>query len=241
MDVPTTRPLRGLLWPTVAFACAFPLLIGLGWWQLERLAWKEDMLERFDEAVNAAPVDLDEVLAANRAGENVAYRPAIFEASPLSEDEIHLYAVVRGEAGWRVIVAVETDSGTALLLDRGFVPEAMKNAARPPFKVQTRIVGRIQLPETQAPFTPDNEPQRNMWYWRDLQAMAQVVHLQRAALAPFYVLLQSPAPEGGWPRPEAMPEPPRNQHLGYALTWFGLAAALAGVYMAFALKTLRVR
>jgi len=78
-----------------------------------------------------------------------------------------------------------------------------------------------------------------MWYRRDLSAMARALDVDPAALVPFHVLLESPAPAGGWPRPEALPEPPRNPHLGYALTWFGLAAALAGVYMAFALKTLK--
>ncbi|MDP2622082.1 MAG: SURF1 family protein [Hyphomicrobiales bacterium] len=239
MSTVTTRSLRGLLSPTIAAVYAFAVLIGLGWWQVERLAWKLALIERFDKAVNAAPIELNRVIAVAGAGENVAFRPLFFRVSPLSEDELHLYTAVRGEAGWRVIVAVRTDSGAVLILDRGFVPEAMKNAARPPLEAQTRFIGRVELPETQELFTPDNEPQRNNWYWRDLKAMARALGQGHAALVPFYVLLESPAPAGGWPRPEAVPEPPRNPHLGYALTWFGLAAALAGVYMAFVLKTLR--
>jgi len=238
MDSVTRRFPRGLVWPTVAAACAFVILIGLGWWQVERLAWKEALLAQFDAGVNAAPVSLDEVLAAQRSGENIAYRPVSFRASPLSSDELHLYTVVRGEVGWRVIVAAETDAG-AVLLDRGFVPEAMKDAARPPLQPQTPSIGRVQLPEIQRLFTPENEPGHNIWYWRDLDAMARALDLDPGSLFPFYILLESPAPEGGWPRPVAVPERPRNPHLGYAVTWFGLAAALAGVYIAFALKTLR--
>jgi surfeit locus 1 family protein len=227
------------MWPTVAAVCAFAVLIGLGWWQLERLAWKEALLQRFDAAVDAASAGLDEALAAQRAGGDIAFNPVHFRASPLSGDELHLYWAVRGEAGWRIVAAVTTDAGAVVLLDRGFVPEATRNAARPPLEAHTRFIGRVQLPETQKLFTPDNEPGRNLWYWRDLDAMAGALDVDPAALVPFYVLLESPAPAGGWPRPEAVPERPRNPHLGYALTWFGLAAALAGVYIAFVLKTPR--
>lgn len=239
MGKAASGPLRRLLWPTLAASMAFAALIALGFWQLERLAWKEALLARFDAAAGAAPLDLGRAVEAARTGEDVAFRPVYLRARPLSDKEIHLYTVVRGEAGWRIIVAVKTDSGAGLLIDRGFVPEAMKNAPRPPLAAATPIVGRVRPAETQRLFTPDNEPSRNIWYWRDLDAMAAALGLDAAALVPFYVLLEGPAPEAGWPRPEAVPEPPRNPHLGYALTWFGLAAALAGVYMAFALKTLK--
>lgn len=236
---------RRLAIASVVSALALAVLVGLGVWQMQRLHWKQALIANIEKQAKAEPVELNDVLV--RWGEQgeVEFMRVHVQGTFLHDKELHLYAIRGGAPGWRIVTPLDTDDAQIVLVDRGFVPDRLKDpATRPGGQVQGEVsltgVARSPAAE-QGQFTPDNEPQRNIWYWRDLEAMAETAldAEQRTSLVPFFVEMQEPAPPGGWPKPHAAaPELP-NRHLEYALTWFGLAAVLVVMYVLFLRANLR--
>jgi surfeit locus 1 family protein len=138
------------------------------------------------------------------------------------------------EGGFRIITACHLASAPygSILVDRGFMPQ--NDAARlvpgQGARLTVPITGVLRRGDPPNAFTPPNQPAQNLWYSRDVPAMAQTLGV--AAPAPVFLMLESPAPKGFGPPPAPLPTDIPNNHLQYAVTWFGLAAALAGVYLA---------
>ncbi|MEZ5816339.1 MAG: SURF1 family protein [Hyphomicrobiaceae bacterium] len=234
----------GLLWPTIASALAFVVLIGLGTWQVQRLKWKNHLIEQIEARVKAPPIPFEEALKRAQAGADLEYthvrlRGQWHEGGP----ELYLWMPTQAGPGFHVYAPLDTaplDAGNrVVIVNRGFVPEARRDpATRPEPKPDPtkaiEIVGLIRMPEAKGMFTPENNPAKNIWYWRDLQGMAVAMKLDPEVLAPFFVEAEKGsaagpfAPEGGVTRLEIP-----NNHLQYALTWYGIAATLVGVYVAF--------
>jgi len=122
--------------------------------------------------------------------------------------------------------------GSIVVINRGFVPTDRKEASSRPQGTLAGIVdvvGVMRWPEVRAVFTPADEPNNNVWYLRDHRLMAQAKDW--GMVAPFYIDQEAPLPPGGLPRAGPIRLELPNNHLQYALTWFGLALALAGVYL----------
>lgn len=232
-------PKPGLLLPTILAIAALAILIGLGTWQLQRKAWKDGLLAQIAERMTAAPVPFDEALTRARKGEDLEYTRVSVAGRWLPAREWHLWTPTTAGPGWHVYAPLVTSAGPIVIINRGFVPDARRDPATRPEPDQqgdVQIVGLLRKPEVKGMFTPDNAPDRNAWYWRDLDGMANALPANvRSAVAPFFLDAEkSPAaaplaPEGGVTRLDIP-----NNHLQYALTWYGLAATLVGVYTAFA-------
>jgi surfeit locus 1 family protein len=213
---------------------AFCILIGLGVWQVQRLKWKTDLLRRI-AALQTAPAEpAGPVLRRIGDGLDVNF-VRVQTACPDLEraPTVRVYAVVEGMAGYRHVAACPLASGpySSLLVDRGFVPLERADDPLPQGgPLHQPVTGVLRKPDPKSFVTPKNQPQRNLWYWRDIPAMAAALHAPRPA--PVTLMLERPVPPGGLPRPAPVPVDIPNNHLGYAITWFGLAAALAGVYLA---------
>jgi len=235
---------RSLIWLTLATACGLAMLFSLGIWQLQRLAWKEDLISRIEARAHAAPVTLNEALLRQQDEGDIEFLRVSLAGEFDHAMESHLFTVEKSIAGWRIITPLRTQGGWVVLIDRGFVPDNLKDpASRKEGLVQgkTEITGLVRGAGVQAAFTPDNEPARNIWYWRDFDAMARVVRSgtgqkKRQRIAPFFVEIEKSAVPGGWPRGSATRLTFPNRHLAYAMTWFGLALALLGVYVSFVLS-----
>ena len=219
---------------TILTVLGFSLLVSLGVWQLKRLAWKTDLLARIDALKTAPPRPIDGVLSRLASGADEGY---VRVKAPCPDIErtpvLRLYGVVNGQAGYRMIAACALASGPyrSLLVDRGFVAGTQTPPAPPPGpRLDQPIVGVLRTGGERTFVTPKNQPGQNLWYWRDLPAMASALGANRPA--PMFLALERPAPKGPGPIPAALPTNIPNNHLGYAITWFGLAAALAGVYLA---------
>jgi surfeit locus 1 family protein len=120
------------------------------------------------------------------------------------------------------------------MIDRGFVPEDRKApASRAAGQIggMRDMTGVLRWPEQRNAFTPADEPAKNLWFVRDPESVAAAKHL--GAVAPFYVALEAPQPPGGLPRAGKLVPSLPNRHLEYAITWFGLALTLVGVFIAW--------
>ncbi|TCD13471.1 SURF1 family protein [Oricola cellulosilytica] len=220
-------------------AFSFAVLISLGNWQVRRLAWKEDLLAKIEARISAEPVTLSAVEDMLKAGEDVEYLPVTVEGTFDHADEQHMLATWNGASGWYVYTPMAVEDGGYLFVNRGFVPYALKEAsARPeslPEGAQT-ITGLARMPLSAKPgsLLPDNAPDRNQYYWKDLSAMSAAAGLDSEEVVPLFVDAardEDPQrlPIGGVTN-ISLP----NSHLQYALTWYGLAGALlavAGVFL----------
>ncbi|MFQ5346869.1 MAG: SURF1 family protein [Rhodothalassiaceae bacterium] len=201
------------------------LLIGLGTWQLQRLAWKRALLSEIAARTTAAPVALPAVIA---DPEDWRYRRVTISGH---FDHAHEMLVAAGR-GWQVITPLLRDDAPAVLVVRGFVPEAKRSPdARPMGQIagQVSVTGIVRLaPSRKGWFTPENVPAEGRWYWCDLDAMARAAGL--VEVLPVLVEAEASAP-GGWPQGGVTRLDIPNRHLQYALTWYALALVLLVIYI----------
>jgi surfeit locus 1 family protein len=227
---------KGLIWPAVATLAGVAMLIALGNWQMRRLAWKEGLIAAIAERAHAEPIPLVEV---ERRGGDVEYLRVKATGTLLNDRELDFYAFDEQDGvGWHILTPLRLADGSVAFVNRGFVPDELKDAAKRKegqLAGKVEIVGLARKPETPGAFTPANDAQKNVWYWRDLPAMAAAALADKPRVVPFVIDAElEPRAAGGWPRGGVTRLELPNRHLEYALTWYGLAAALVGVFAAFA-------
>ncbi len=231
-----------LLWPTVAAALVGAVLVSLGTWQMQRKVWKDGLIAQIEAGMRADPISLNRALQRASDAENLEYMRVRATGRFLPGRERYYWAPTAGGTGWHVYAPFETREGSLVVVNRGLVLDKDRDPARRPEPAvsQTEIVGLLRKSEVKGPFTPDNDEVRNVWYWRDHAGMVRSMLLEgRKHVAPFFLdaergLVPPPAPQGGVTN-LAIP----NNHLQYAVTWYGLAATLVGVYLAFAWGRMR--
>jgi len=236
-----TRKLIGF---TIVTLAALALLIGLGMWQLQRLEWKRGLIEEIETRTKAPPIGLAEATALARKGEDARYLRIKVKGSFEHDKERYLYSIdAAGEPGWHVITPFSADHGGLVLVDRGFVPDRLRDpASRPNGQLQgtVEITGLARPPESQGLFLPDNEPENNRWFFRDLNGMVFSMY-PTATLdpTPFFIEAEQSDVPGGWPRGGETKLDLPNNHLQYALTWFLLAFCLVVIYAVYVRQALR--
>jgi len=226
---------------TFATAVALALLVGLGVWQLQRLKWKEGVLAHVAALQSAKPAPLGPILDALAKGQDADFTRVRVVCPGLGAAPfLELYAIRDGQAGARLISAcpVESAAYRTVLVDRGFIADTV--SARPTIDPADRtpleLTGVLRKPDRGNLFSPPNQPSR--WFTRDIAAMAAA--LRAAGPAPVFLFAESATnPELTSLTPAPLPDEIPNRHLEYALTWFGLAAALLGVYAAVLFRRLR--
>ena len=230
---------NGLLWPTLAAIAGFAFLIALGNWQMRGLDWKQGLIGSIAERQHAAPVTL--ALAEERAslGGDVEYTRVKVQGQLLNDREIHLYALdEKYGPGFHVITPLRLADGSFALVNRGFVPNDLKDPSKRAAGQVTgelTVTGLLRLADEQTMFVPANDPDRNIWYWRDIDAMAATLGADAPRVHKYVVDAEAePAPPGGWPKGGVTRLELPNRHLEYALTWYSLAATLVVVFIAFA-------
>ncbi|CAN7564949.1 SURF1 family protein [Phenylobacterium sp. LjRoot225] len=225
---------------TVATALALVLLIGLGVWQLQRLTWKEALLAHIAALQSAPARPLEPELDALAGGRNVDFTRVRLSCPGLGAAPfLELYGLKDGQAGWRLVsaCAVTSNRYRTVLVDRGFVIDTV--TARPAvdrtITAPVEVVGVLRIPDRATFMTPKNGAAADRWYSRDVPAMAKA--LGAPLPAPIFLFAETSSNPGfAALEPAPLPAEIPNRHLDYALTWFGLAAALAGVYAAVLLR-----
>jgi surfeit locus 1 family protein len=234
------RTLIGLFIPAVI---VFAVLVALGTWQLQRKAWKEDLIATLTERLAAPPGALPAPATWPRLDrDDTEYRRVTFTATFDDGKEALVYAAasafrpdVSGPGYW-VFTPARLADGSVAMVNRGFVPQDLANpAARPGGHMNgpIQITGTLRWPDSRSWFSPGDDPAHNLWFLRDPASIAAAKGLQE--VAPFYVEQEAPAPPGGLPQPGKLEVRLRNEHLQYVVTWYGLALVLAAVFAVWAL------
>ncbi len=252
------RSWLGLLIPALL---VFAALIALGTWQIERKAWKEGLIAALTERLAAPPAALPPPATWPRLDPaSDEYRRVTFTATFDHGKEALIYAAasafrpdVSGPGYW-IFTPARLPDGATVIVNRGFVPEPRKDAAsRTAGQIAgaVEIVGVMRWPDARHWFSPTDDPQHNMWFTRDPLAIAAAEGLNRGLgqglnqtpgpVAPFYVEQESPVPPGGLPQPGKLVVRLRNEHLQYAITWYGLALVLVVVFVVWARNSGRAR
>ena len=212
-----------------AFAALwFALFAALGVWQLYRLQWKLDLIARVDARVHAAAVDAPARTQwphVNRSDDE--YRHVRADGTFLPGRDTLVQATTERGMGYWLLTPLRRDDDTIVLVNRGFVPAQWRvhPGAAPPTGAVV-VSGLLRISEPGGAFLRHNDPGADRWYSRDVAAIAAARGL--ADVAPYFIDADAkPDPGGEYPAGGLTVVSFYNHHLGYALTWFGLALLVA--------------
>ncbi len=258
----------GLLWPAILTIAGLAILISLGNWQMRRLAWKEGLIARMEARANEEPVALDALLREKQAGqpgdiEGLEFHRVRVAGRFQNDKEFHVWSPGKRGPAWSIVTPLELsepvgegrrDPLSSVLVIRGTVPDANKApstraSGNPEGKVE--IIGRVRVGRVGA-FSNAESATKNEWYDYDIDAMRKAIanrlfegsasgtpEAAIATIAPFYVEAETATGRPQGPQPDLGKVNLTSRHLEYALTWYGLAAALLSVYLSFAWSRLR--
>ena len=209
----TFQPTRSAIISTLLILA---VLVGLGTWQVQRLAWKSGLLAHIEAQMQKPPVPMPEKIDDPSEWE---YRRVTLAGSFLYDREFLVKPrTLDGANGYHMLVPFRRASGGAVMVNRGWISDAlMPKAVRPPGLIQ--IEGIVQLPHHTS-FTPPNAPEKNDWYWADIEAMAAAAKLKN--VAPVIVNIASKEP-GVYPAGGKVEANISNNHMQYAIFWYVMA------------------
>lgn len=207
----------------------FALFVSLGIWQVERLQWKQDLIARVNARVHAEPVEAPKPQEwANINQDRDEYRRVRLSGTYLNDKEVLVHALTERGAGYWVLTPMRSADGAITFINRGFVPgESSLSASKitEPVEGEITVTGLLRMPEPDGFFLRPNNPERNDWNSRDVEAFAQIFELGN--VAPYFIDADTST------NPQKLPVGGltvisfRNHHLSYAITWFALAAMVA--------------
>lgn len=236
----------------------FAGFLALGMWQIQRRAWKLDLIERVSQRITAPAVAIPPPAQwPTMQAADYEYRHVKLQGQWLPEKTVLTQAAtVLGQGFW-LLTPLQQPDGTVVLVNRGFIPESQRKAWLPPRTAEiaaaepVSVDGLLRKPEPVGGFLRHNDAAAQKWYSRDVAAIA--VAQQLPAAAPFFVDAGLPEttaeanPEarridhGVWPRQGLTVVHFSNNHLAYAMTWFGLALMVAGAALLVAGYERRLR
>ncbi len=206
--------MRRILAPLAIGLSGAAILVALGLWQVQRLDWKRGVLDEIDTVIAGQAQTLPRLIAPDEQ----RYLPVSLDGEIGAEALYVLVSVKQRGAGWRAISALQTPDGRRILVDRGFLPVDQKDAALQAGPVT--LEGNLHWPDDRNSSTPENDEAGNIWFARDIAAMAEALQTE-----PLLVIVRnmSPRDRGVTPLPVDTGGIP-NDHMQYAITWFSLAA-----------------
>lgn len=245
VDLAERRPRRSPVWRIVRriatlalIVSSLALLIALGTWQVHRLHWKETLLSDIAERRAMPPIGVEKLGAILASGGPIDYRPVDLTGTFDNSREQFFFATFNGATGYFVYTPLKLVSGEYIFVNRGFVPYDLKDPAKRKAGELGGVVtltglARSRLAGKPSWFVPDNDLKKNIFYWKDLDAMTRHAGLEKSKVLQFFVDANDAPNPGGLPIGGVTQFDFPNNHLQYAVTWYGLAAALAvitGVY-----------
>jgi surfeit locus 1 family protein len=231
------------IWPILLWGgLSIAMLIGLGTWQLFRLAEKQALLADIAQRTQSPPVSLSEVLALRDKGDDIEFVAVKTKGAFDHRAERHKLATFEGSPGWQIITPFTSDEGIVVMVDRGVVSDDLRDAGKRSENtspIELTAVVRTHDNE-RGFFDPENDVDGNVWYWWDVPAMlSSITVATEMKVAPFVLQAlpgDDPKKFPTVPNPEAQL---RNNHLQYAMTWFSLAIVLLVIAGLFIRKLVR--
>lgn len=224
---------RPLLRPALWFIPMFAVLIALGTWQIQRLHWKEALIARMHTHLSSKPVTLDQIL--RLPAQQAEYRRVTLEGRFIHAKEAYVFSTgPRGTAVYHVLTPLVMEDGRALIVDRGIVPEDLRDPRlrlAGQLKGIRHLTGVWRTPDPPNLFTPRPSLAKRIWYARDVKDMARVDGLTLAA--PVIVEADATPNPGSWPKGGQTVVDLPNNHLQYAITWYLMALGLLAVYLVY--------
>jgi surfeit locus 1 family protein len=228
--------LRPLLWPTIVMLPIFLFALFLSAWQMERRAWKIDILARIATNQAAAPIALDELLKGDPLRRE--YGRVRVSGTFLHDKEFYLAArSLKSKVGMQVVTPLRTDDGTVVLFDRGWIPSEKRE---PDKRAEGQLPGKVELTgivrrsQIKRQFAPDNDPAKNFWFHVDVPVMRKMAGGKPDPVLDSFFLDADATPNpGGIPVGGQTRLDIPNDHLQYAITWLLIALSAAGVYLAY--------
>ncbi|HJQ58444.1 MAG TPA: SURF1 family protein [Vineibacter sp.] len=233
------RRFQPTFWPTVFAVPAVLVMLGLCLWQVQRMAWKEALIDRLRSRLSQPAADVATVAADPAAAE---YRKIRLSGTFLHDKEFYLLArSLNRNVGLQVVTPLRLESGDVVLFNRGWIPETRKDPVRRADGQLAGVVtleGVVRLTEADIGgwFVPKNQPDRNIWLTMDVTEMRRAAGLPPAPSLRgdrWWVAADATANPGGFPIGGQTRVNLPNDHLQYAITWFLLAVALVAVYVAY--------
>jgi len=217
---------------TLCTALVLLVLLSLGSWQLQRLGPKTALLERIEQGLKADPISLP-LHADDPSG--LEYHHVYFSGTRIAEP-VKVFGISNaGKSGYFLYAPVKREHGMAVIVNFGWVPYALEHIPTLPVDIR-RLTGVLQKSAVAGPMTPENDPARGEWYLADVYEMAAHFGLKTKEYYHFRVFADKSEEVGSLPIGGQVRVSIPNNHFEYALTWYGLALALLGVYITFGYK-----
>lgn len=218
---------------TVCTLLGLIVLIGLGTWQARKIGPKADLLARIEGGLAATPIQLPVHLDDPSA---LDYHRVTFVGHVLDRAPIKVFATsLTGKSGYHIYAPVQKQHGMAVAVNFGWIPFHQEKLPALP-SGDIAVTGVLRTSATPGSMTPPNVPEKGQWFTADVHEMAAHWGLRTKEYYHFRIFSDhigaaDSLPQGGQVRVDIP-----NDHLQYAITWFGLAATLLGVYIAFGFK-----
>jgi surfeit locus 1 family protein len=215
----------------IIVSITFVILCSLGSWQLYRLEWKKELIREADSKLDLDAIDLPKDTS---LFSSLVYRKIKVKGAFLHDKEIHLYAgsrAYKSQPGYLILTPLKTEDNRIILVNRGWVAEKKKIAATRPETIEDKtyeIEGYLLRGEKSTWSTLNNDPLKNLWLWVDMKSISKSTNID---LGDYYIMAKKihndETPLGRIIKTRDI----RNDHLAYALTWFGCALSMIVIYL----------
>lgn len=222
---------------------ALAVLVMLGNWQMERMAWKDGLIQTITERMQQAPRPISDIEAIYADTRDVAYWPVTLQGTFLHDKEQHYFATYNGASGYFVYTPLKLSGRDAhVFVNRGFVTFDKKDQST---RLEGQIAGEVTIDgltrnapsEKPSAVVPNNDLAQNIYYWQDISNMAaQAGFKMEGNLLRFFVDANDSPNPGQWPIGGVTRVELPNNHLQYVITWYGIALTLLGVYVAYIIQ-----
>ena len=232
---------RPLFWPTFVALPVLLVLLWLGTWQLQRLEWKNQLIEDFESRATSAPIDLP----VGAVGPEMEFRRLELTGSFDHTREVFMTGrTYEGNAGFHIITPFTLNDGRIILVNRGWVSESYREQEKREFTLvegEVTVPAILRFPGKKGYFVPENEPENGFWFTVVPSQIVAHLGLGERAETGIYAATVRTSDTIELPIAARTETNLRNSHLGYAITWYGIACALIGVYLAFHHQAGRLR
>ncbi len=213
-------------------------LLSLGIWQTQRLQWKQGLLAKFENTNPSTFIALEQFLRENNDLKAIQFNKVKLRGTFHHDLAFHIIPRTwNGRSGAHLYTPMTlSSSGKTLLVNRGWVPDNSKDITVQEPSDEVNLLGYLQVPTAPSWVTPDNVADKEQWYYLDLDVLSKRWPELGQALLPYYVIASPDIDETLYPKPLNPLVMIRNNHLGYAITWFSLAFVLLVMYIVYVRK-----